>query len=324
MVTLKTIADKLGVSITTVSRVLNHDETLSVNPKTKQLILDTAKAMNYQVKSQKGKKRLIGVVIWMKQDDELRDPYFMEIRHGIERLAEEEKIFIMTLYKEHGHYDLKKLEGVDGLICIGKFTKSETLNFEKLTKAIIYVDFSPDPLAFDSIMIDYQKSVSQVMEYILHKNYKPIGFIGGKEAIGKNIVGEYRERYTKQYLLERNLLSLDHFHIDAFSFESGYQLMKEALKNPARVYFCASDMIAFGAIKALHEAGKMIPDDVAIIGFNDIAQASFIHPSLTTLKVYTETMGEEALHALIRRLDHPSKQPIKRVVPTKLVIRQSA
>jgi LacI family transcriptional regulator len=210
------------------------------------------------------------------------------------------------------------------LICIGKFTDKERALFEAITQSIVYVDYSPDSLNYDSVMIDYQKSVQQVMEYILYKNYKPIGFIGGKEVTDKTLIGEYRERYTKQYLLERNLLNLDHFHVDAFSFESGYQMMKEALKNPARVYFCASDTIAFGAMKALHEAGKKIPDDIAIIGFNDIAQASFIHPSLTTLKVYTESMGEEALSALIRRLDFPNKLPIKRIVPTKLIIRQSA
>lgn len=324
MATLKTIAEKLGVSITTVSRVLNHDETLSVNPKTRQQIIDTAKALRYQVKAQKGKKRLIGVVIWMKQHDELSDPYFMEIRHGIERLAESEKIFIMTLYKEQGTYDLSKLEGVDGLICIGKYTQKEIEAFEKITSSIVFVDYSPDLLKFDSVMIDYQKSVQQVMEYVIQKNYKPIGFIGGIETGDTHIVGEYRERYSKQYLLERNLLDLSHFHVDVFSFESGYQQMKKALKNPARVYFCASDTIAFGAMKAVHEAKKKIPEDIAIIGFNDIAQASFIHPSLTTLKVYTEAMGEEALQALLRRLDFPNKLPIKRIIPTKLIIRQSA
>jgi LacI family transcriptional regulator len=326
MARLKDIAGKLNVSITTVSRVLNQDETLSVNPKTKEAILQYAKSINYQSKSQKVKKRLVGVVIWMKKHDELSDPYFMEIRHGIERLAEREHIFIMTVYKENGKYDITKLEGVDGLICIGRFNKQEENTLKKVSNHIVFVDCSFNPQVYDSVMIDYQKSVQIVLDYLLSKNHNEIGFIGGVESEEKEkILGEHRERYTRQYLLERNLLNPRHFHIDQFSIKSGYELMKKALEDtPASAYFCASDTIAIGALKAIHEKGLNVPTDIAIIGFNDIAQAAYTHPSLTTLKVYTETMGEEALQSLIQRLNYPNKLPIKKIIPTKLIIRQSA
>ena len=326
MSTLKDIAQHTKVSVSTVSRVLNNDQTLNVNPQTRKSIIDYAKKIGYQKKPLKKNHRLIGVIIWIEQSDELKDPYFMEIRYGIERAAEASKTFIMTLYKSNDDYQLEKLKDVDGLICIGKFTRNEIEKFKKISPSMVFVDSSPQPEDYPSIMIDYYASTKSVIDYLLAKDYSSIGFIGGTEQFDNTVQeDEYRHKYAKKILEKNHRYHEEHFHIGQFTVDSGYQRMVEALKKPlAKAYFCANDMIAFGVLKALHENNIKIPEDTAIIGFNDVAQAAYTHPALTTLKIYTEAMGEEALVTLLKMIENPEQLPIKKIMPTKLIVRQSA
>lgn len=326
MSTLKDIAKHTNVSVSTVSRVLNDDQTLNVNPNTRQAILNYAKKIGYRKKPKKKTHNLVGVIIWIEQSHELNDPYFMEIRHGIEKAAEASNTFLMTIYKKHDQYALEKLLDVDGLICIGKFTDQEINAFKTVSKHLVFVDSSPRPHDHDSIMIDYYQSTNDVITYLLNKEHISIGFLGGEETFNSyRIKGDYRERYTRQILNEHALYNPQHFHIGKFSVESGYQMMIKALNKPlAKAYFCANDMIAFGAMKALHEHNITIPNDIELIGFNDVAQAAYTHPALTTIKVYTEKMGEEALKSLIETIHIKNKLPIKKIMPTKLIKRQSA
>ena len=327
MSTLKDIAKEINVSIGTVSRVLNHDDTLKINPATRQAILSYARKIGYQKKPKKNQNRLVGVIVWISQKDELNDPYFMEIRHGIEKAAEEAHVFLMTVYKQEGLYALEKLQDVEGLICIGKFTEKEISQFETITKTMVFVDSSPSPIKYSSVMIDYEQSTTLVLEYLLSKQYPTIGFLGGIETLNDaSLWDERRLHHVKTILKKHHLYNEKHIHIGAFSAQSGYLMMQKIIQNNtyADAYFCASDMIAIGALKALHEANIKVPDQVALVGFNDIAQATYTHPALTTLKVYTEVMGEEALKSIIEKLDTSKKLPIKKIVPTKLIVRRTA
>lgn len=328
MITLKQIADRCHVSITTVSRVLNQDQTLSVSSETRDHILQVASQLGYQKKSYNSQENLhIGVVLWYDAKKEIEDPYFMEIRHGIERQSKEQGIYIMTVYRENGKFNLSHLSHIDGLIAIGKFTEQEILQFEKKTPSIVFVDSSPVPLKHDSVVIDFREAVRLVLEYIIETGYTKIGYLGAYEKIDHTVLyGERREKFFRSYLEKRDLYIPSHVHIGEFSSLSGYQMMQNVIKQGmlADVYFCASDSIAMGAIKALHEANINIPEQVAIIGFNDIAQARYIHPSLTTLKIETTAMGEEALRSLIERIKIKQKIAVKKIIPTTLIKRQSA
>ena len=327
MSTLKDIAKEINVSISTVSRVLNHDDSLKINPLTRQAILSYARKIGYQKKQKRSQNRLVGVIVWRSQKDELNDPYFMEIRHGIEKAAEEAQVFLMTVYNQNGSYPLEKLQDVEGLICIGKYTEKEILQFETITKTIVFVDSSPKPMKYSSIMIDYERSTTLVLDYLLSKQYTSIGFLGGIETLNDaSLWDERRLHHVKMILKNQNLYNENHLHIGAFSAQSGYLMMQKIIaeNDYAKVYFCASDMIAIGALKALHEANIKVPEQVALVGFNDIAQATYTHPALTTLKVYTEVMGEEALKSIIEKLETKEKLPIKKIVPTKLIIRRTA
>lgn len=329
MATLKEIASKLGVSITTVSRVLNNDKSLNVSDEIRKKVLDTARSMQY--KTPRNRLRLksenelkIALIHWYDQKGEIDDPYYLQIRRGVEVLAAKSNIRTVLLYKEHNDYNYDMLDHIDGVIAIGKFSDEQINKITSKTKHIVFVDSSPDINQFDSVVIDFKQAVKDILSYLISRGYKKIGYLGGIETIAKDKkLGERREQAFKEYLEERQLLEEKHIHIGQFTSESGYQLMKKALDiHPAEVYFCANDNIAIGAMRAIHEKGLRIPDDIGIFGFNDSPNCEYTFPPLSTLRVNTEFMGEQALKSLLDTIDG-KELSYKKVIPTELIIRKS-
>ncbi len=322
--TLKDIAKACGVSVSTVSRVINDDKTLKVSQALREQIQTTAQNMNYVKKHKNLQNKLhIAVVLWYDSAQEIEDPYYLEIRHGIEQQAKEESLYIMTLYKQDDTYDLDALNDIDGLIALGKFSEDDIKAFKTKTPHIVFADSSPNPLKFDSVVIDFDLAMSQLCDYLNAQQYRTIGYIGGYEP-GTRLL-EPREQRLKGHLMKSNQYDAKHMHHGAFTSQSGYKIMQDIIttQHPASVYVCANDSIAFGATKALLEQNIKVPEDVAIIGFNDIAQAAYIHPALTTIHINTPAMGKEALSSLLERMKHPHKVPVKKVLPTTLMKRQS-
>lgn len=330
MATLKEIASKLGVSITTVSRVLNSDKSLSVSDEVREKIIKTATDLNYKtprnrLRLKSSNELLIGIIHWYDVKEEIDDPYYMQIRRGIERLAVESNINTLLIYKKEQEYNKEEFENVDGLICIGKFSKAQIKLFEQVTKNIVFVDSSPDEGKHDSIVIDFTVAVKNVLNMLLKKGYKTIGYIGGVEYVSNNIkLGERRELVFRDYLYQKAKLRKEFIHIGSFSSESGYRLMKEALKKKeyAEVYFCANDSIALGALRAIHEKGLDVPKEIGIIGFNNLPMSQFTFPPLSTVHVNTEFMGEQALVGILECIDG-REIPIKRIIPTNIINRKS-
>lgn len=324
---LKDIADAVGVSISTVSRVLSDDPSLHVSEGTREKILDTASDLQYTPKKQKpNHARHIAIIMWSAKDEETNDPYFAEIREGVEETAKAFGVYWMTLYQEDGTFDLESIRNVDGILCIGKFSKKAISSFLEITRNIVFVDMTPNIKAFDSVVIDFAHSVKQILRVIDETKYNPVGYLGGYRKIDSHIYyGERRKRYFIDGLRRARKYKPQHIHIGDFSVKSGYRMMLRAIEHgPARLYVCASDSIAIGAMKALHEHGYTIPEDVAVIGFNDIDSARHTHPSLTTMHVPSRHMGEEALRSLMLRVENPKRPTVKKVVPTHMKKRQSA
>ena len=330
MATLKNIADKLGVSITTVSRVLNQDKSLSVSEELRKQIVEKAVKMNYKTPRNRPSimvrnKYKIAIVHWYDVSEEMDDPYYIQIRRGIQQLALKGGLDTVLVYNGADGYDLSNENNYDGIICIGKFSSVQIKMFKKVTKNLVFVDSSPNEMDYDSVVIDFNYAVKSILQYLIKRKYKSIGYIGGIEFISKNLsLGERRELVFRDYLYQKNMLNTKFIHIGTFTSESGYKLMKEALskKDRAEVYFCANDSIALGALRAINEKGLSIPKDIGIIGFNDNPMSNYTSPPLSTLHVYTEFMGEQSLNSLIERIEGRDIT-IKKVTPTKLVIRET-
>ena len=330
MATLKQIANKTGVSITTVSRVLNNDLSLSVGDDIRKKILDTARSMQYKtprnrVRLKSSKELTVAIIHWYKAKEEIDDPYYMQIRRGIEQLAIKSNINTLLIYKQEKGYTKEDFEHVNAIICVGKFSKTEIKLFNSVTDNLVFVDSSPDENKYDSVVLDFTQAVKGVLALLIKKGYKKIGYIGGIEYLSQNIkLGERRELVFRDYLFQKNMLDSSLIHIGIFSSESGYRLMKDALskKNIAEVYFCANDAIALGALRAIHEKGLKVPEDIGLIGFNDSPTSEYTYPPLSTVHVNTEFMGEQALVSLIEKIEG-RRIPIKKTIPTNIVNRQS-
>ncbi|PLR76866.1 LacI family transcriptional regulator [Bacillus sp. V3-13] len=328
MATIKDIAERAGVSIATVSRVLNYDTTLSVGDDTKKRILEAAEALSYRKKSERRPLSYkIAIVNWYTEQQELEDLYYMSIRLGVENRSQSLNLQITKLPLDNSQP--AKNEEVDGIIAIGKFSLKQAQQLCKITENIVFVDCSPDDDRFDSVVIDFHKATVNVLNYFLKKGHQKIGYIGGRETYKDQtaVIDDPRRASFERFLIDKKLYDESYVYIGAFSVDDGYKLMKQAISehtgNLPTAFFVGSDSMAIGCLRALHEENISIPDQVSIIGVNDISVSKYVYPPLSTVKVYTEMMGETAVDLLLERL--AERQIAKKVfIATQLEIRGSS
>lgn len=328
MATIKDIAEKAGVSIATVSRVLNYDSSLSVTDETRKKILEVAEELSYKKRTvRKPASSKIAIIHWYTEKEELEDLYYLSIRYGIEQRCQQ-----LDIQFEHYFYnDLEavKSENPQGIIAIGKFSEGQVASMAEITENIVFTDFSPDEDRYDSIIIDFEKATKKIIDYLIEKGHHSIGYIGGRETFkdGTAEIEDTRETAFRSYMTEHNLLDEDNIYIGTFSVNSGYNLMKKAIgekrENLPTAIFAGNDLIAIGCLRALHEENIPVPDRVNVIGINDISVSKYIYPALTTLKVHTELMGETAIDMMMERM--AGRKIAKKIfIATELVKRQSS
>jgi LacI family transcriptional regulator len=328
MATIKDIAQIAGVSIATVSRVLNYDTTLSVSDETKKRIFEVAEELSYKKKpARKQESGKIALLQWYTEKEELEDLYYMSIRLGVENQCRHHGIQVDKYFQDN-YGDLKENE-IQGLIAIGKFSKKQVSELLKITKNIVFVDTSPDEDRFDSIVIDFERATKKVLDHFIKKGHEKMGYIGGREVFKDktSIIEDPRELTFKRYLTEKGLSHEDFMYVGTFSADDGHALMKKAIQELGdqlpTAFFAANDSLAVGALRALLEEGISVPDRVNIIGVNDISISKYVFPSLSTVKVYTEIMGETAVDTLLERM--AGRKTAKKIfIATELIIRNSS
>lgn len=333
MATIKDIAEKAKVSIATVSRVLNYDSGISVTDETRKRIFEIAQELNYKTLRQRNgqvaKERYrIGLVNWYSDHEEMLDPYYLAIRLGIERECFQRQIDLVKLYMpgDASGKDWANIERLDGMIALGRFEKDDLARFPDNFDNIIFVDSSPDDNRYDSVVIDLRKSVSDAIDYLIELGHTKIGYIGGHNMVNNKRVQDERELVFMERLKVHGLLNTEFiFTGDNLYSEDGYQLMKKALKSSdlPTAFFVENDSMAVGALRALHEEKLLVPQDISIIGYNDIAISTYLQPPLTTVKVHMEYMGETAVELLADRMTTKREIAKKIVLPTYLQERES-
>lgn len=332
MATLKDIAELVGVSTATVSRVLNYDETLSVAETTKKKIFKAASELNYQKTSKRSQRsdKKIAIVQWYTETEELDDIFYYTIRLGVERQAEEEGYRVVRVFHS---VDLGNEKDLLGIIAIGKFSANQIEQLKKYHQNICFVDFDALSQNLDCVVIDFETAVRTVGNYFVEHGHEAIGFIGGEEVYsdGSPVPVDPRETFFKQYLKEQGLYQEQFFYKGNFNVQSGQEMMEAAITQHGEqlptAFFAANDPIAIGAIRALKAANIAVPQRVSIIGFNDISTAQYVDPALSTVRIYTERMGEMAVHLLLRQISYGLNGGIiaqKLTVSTELVIRDSS
>jgi LacI family transcriptional regulator len=326
MATIKDIAELANVSIATVSRVLNYDETLSVTPETRQRIFEAAEELEYVIAPKKKSKSKLKVGLYYSYslEEELVDTYYLSIRVALEKKLREKGIEIQRLLKDDAK---KSVEKMVGIICLGTFNKEDIERFKGYDKPCVIVDSNPDGSYFDSVVIDFNSATRKALDYLIGLGHQQIGFIGGIETdMYGNRFKDLRQDVFETYLQEKGLFYEEFVKIGGYNPTEGYVLLREMLsgENRPTAIFVGNDTIAIGCYKAAHELGVSIPEELSIVGFNDISSAQYMVPPLTTVKLYTEIMGETAVDLLLDRIN--SKRPVckKVVINTNLIIRESA
>ncbi len=325
MATLKDIATEAGVSLATVSRVLNDDPTLSVKEETKHRILEIAEKLEYKTSSSKraglGKKhnhRFLAVYNY-KQEAEVNDPYYLSIRHGIETQCDKLGIELTNCYNNEISLEGNKVTGV---LLVGRSHPNVLSEVQKLTDNICYVDFSDVNCEYDSVDIDLVRISKEITDFFIAQDYQRIGFIGGQDEPNS---ADIREIAFAEYGQLKGVVSLDDIYRGDFTSSSGYDLAKEMLAKPdyPNALFIASDSIAIGVLRAIHEHGLNIPQDISLISVNDIPTAKFTFPSLSTVRIHSEMMGIQGVNLLIEKARDGRALPLQVYVPSKLKLRDT-
>jgi LacI family transcriptional regulator len=311
MVTLKEIAKAVGVSSATVSRVLNFDTTLSVTPQKRQAIIETAEALNYATPRARNRAshqglNKIALVHFLRPDQELVDPYYVGVRLGIESRCQAMKIETVKVYHTDLLPEATLLQNASGVIAIGRHDDNEIAWLKRHNRNLVFADFAPIGEDFDSVESDLPLAMRRVLQALTQMNYRRIGFVGWDDVYNgvRRSLPEKRARAYMQWMTEAGMFDERLCRTENNTEQSGYRLTRDVLSESNRpdALITCNDNMAVGAYRAIHESGLSIPDDIAVLSFNDISVAQFLNPPLTTVRLPSEEIGETAVELLLERV----------------------
>jgi len=337
MATLKDIAKRSGVSVGTASAVINNKSWVS--DEVRQRVLKAIEEMDYHpnhmARSLKIKKtNTIGLIV-----SDITNPFFPEIVRSIEGIARNSGYSIILC---DANEDLEAgLEGfnlllnkqVDGIILLGGIVpKSNLLAFlKKRDFPLVVVERDYGHPRLNTILVDAVRGAFKATSHLLDLGYWPVGFISGPLSLDHETdylhgsVGRFK---GYQLALKERGIPFDQKLVKEgdFRFEGGYRAMNQFLeqKQPPRAVFVSNDLMAIGAMEAIKQKGLRIPEDIAVVGYDDIPEASYTSPSLTTIALPKKKLGSLAVEILLNNLLSKGKNEYQKVVlPTKLVVRNS-
>lgn len=306
LATIKDIANEVGYSVSTVSRVLNHDESLSVTDETKDKIFAVAERLNYRKKEVHIRIKQIAFLYWVTDTEELEDVYFKTMRKALEQCAKERNIEL-TLYKKEEGIEAVP-DTIQGFLAVGAFTKAEHKKLQTLSGNGVFIDSAPDLDHYDAVRPDLEWITRKQIDHLLNQGHRQIGFVGGTyqnpDTMGDEM--DLREKTFRFYMEQKGLLDdRSVFCRRGFSVENGYGLMKKAIDELAvlpSAFVAAADPIAVGMLQALNEDGIAIPGQVSVIGINNISVAKYVSPPLTTFHIDLGEVCKAAIDLLLERI----------------------
>ena len=334
MATLKDIAQKAQVSVSTVSKVLNSGESSSISEDTRNRIIGIAMNEGYvpnrnaRSLSNIKNNKVISCILSYESESE-NNTFFNRIIEGIHSEAENRGYTIgCTLSSSDSLVEIIQenivSNSINSAIILGKF-KPEFLDFIcGHIPNIVYAGLNPPGKCFDEVVCDAYKAVKCAVEHLIALGNKKIAYVGIIKD--KNIVNEYRFE-AFEATLQSNGLSPDSAIIRnvPLTTEQGYAAMIDILDsgNVPTAVFCGNDVTAIGVVRAIEKKGLKIPEEISIISIDDIDMASYIKPSLSTIHVPKAELGQYAVKMLVDKIETGRKMPVKLELPFELIIRES-
>jgi DNA-binding LacI/PurR family transcriptional regulator len=280
-------------------------------------------------KSAKQRRRDVGIVL-ASRTGKYSDPFFNALLEGTDRRLQElgyRIAYINTraeLNTAAQARDLLRSSAVNGIILVGPPLGVESFEYLKQhMRALVGTVAWPELAEFDTITFDGYNGMRKMVEHLIGLGRRRLGFITGNNDFRRQ---GFIDAVKAQGLpTDPELCLIVPFDIDGWTPELGnkgaQQLMQ--LANAPDAIVCASDRIAIGAIQWLHQHGHRVPQDIAVTGFDNIPESAFTAPSLTTVHVHKQLMGQLAADRVVRRIENADEVPLLIQTPTHLVIRQS-
>lgn len=338
MAKLKDIAELVGVSISTVSRVMQNDHTRSVSEETRKKIWDAAQQLGYRSKSSAKKQAEapekeplhIGCIVANPQN-KYNDPYFSVILKGIERALEAQGLRLQFVFSMENQEDLGKLQAmisefrIDGMLVVERIDDQAYQWLKHNVRAVVGIDIHDAEVPV--VSYDREAAAKEAVRHLIAQGHRKIGYIGGGE-FGGDYKEERRFLGYRSAMLEAGLPISDHWVLDvkwdvSLSYERTKQAFELSGDQIPTAIFAASDMMAIAAMRAATERNLKIPQDIAFFGVDNIEISAFTSPPLSTIHVPKAEMGLFAAKLLIDYLNHFYSVPVKLLIPHKLVLRQS-
>lgn len=322
---IKDVAKLAGVSTATVSRALNRADSVSTD--TSDTVFKAAKKVGYRINHSARSLRLqrtgaIAVLI-----PNVSNPFFSNILAGIESVMTDSNINVLVLDTQ-GQADIADYltsQRADGIICLDGQLRPDSSTGESsmMNLPVVFACEWPSAECSSSVRSDNTKGAVSAIEHLVSLGHSKIGHVAGPI---ENVLTVERRKATVQALKKAGLVvERDWFFEGDFTLESGAEAAKQwfALKDRPTALFCASDLMAIGFIAELKENGISVPEDISVIGFDDIDIARFYIPKLTTIRQHTRKLGETAAEALLVKLHGSATKSVSKLLDVELVVRGS-
>ncbi|MGB9098506.1 LacI family DNA-binding transcriptional regulator [Erwinia sp.] len=324
---IQKIARLAGVSVATVSRVLNNSD--SVKDANREKVLKAIKESNYQPNLLARQLRTARSSMILVMVSDISNPFCADVVKGIEEQAEANGYRILLCNSgsniERSRSSLQLLAGkmVDGIITMDAFSKlpelTQLINTTPWVQCAEYADAGD----ISCVGISDAEASQEVVRYLVGKNHQRIALIN------HDLSYKYAQLRQKGYLdqlgqSQRSWQAIS--YASELSFSAGKQAMETLLageEHPDAV-FAVSDVLAAGAISAIHQAGLRVPEDIAVVGFDGTELAEIVSPQLTTIAQPSRDIGRQALNLLLKKIDNPSSATERMMMSWQLVIRHSA
>ncbi|SEA73069.1 LacI family transcriptional regulator [Thalassobacillus cyri] len=308
MATIRDVAKQAGVSVATVSRVINKLE--RVNPDTKQKVLDAIEKLNYKPNDvarslYQRKSKMIALIV-----PDITNPYFPELARAVEDVANRsDYTFVLcnsddSEQKERQYMQVLRQKQVDGFIVV-----TSTLAYEHIK------DLNVPVVALDRIIdrkvpavtVNNNDGAKTAVQHLLDIGCKRIAHISGPDDVDNAMQRKqgYLDVVSHYEWFEPGMVQNGDYHMD-----QSEQAMMKLLKAYPDIdgVFAGNDLMAVGALKALKKSGKKVPDEISVVGFDGISLGELTTPSITTVKQPIYKIGEQAARMLIDKINDPTTE----------------
>lgn len=322
-VTLKDIAERVGVSVNTVSLALR--DMPSVKPETRMRILQQAEQMGYQGAKNKNPLRNIGLI---STGERLRDAYFyMSFHQQIMSAVHEHNYDLMVFKGQNCDIEVEDLRrkfeanAIAGVIVLGDMEERIVAKVAQCGIPLVATGTRYDTLSVCTVIEDNTQGANQAIGYLRDRGYRSVGFIGqplhstGFQERYQGYVGALL-RFGLPFDREQSILDLDIDNV--YSYKHILQALTVMKKRP-EAFLCANDNLALIALKAIGACGLRVPEDIALVGFDNSALGKMVSPSLTTVDVHCAVQAEMCVKRLMQTINTGENGVERIVLPVTLV-----